>query len=135
MGILNSNITLSFVLITTISLLLAVLSKFYISASIGGLAFWFKRVHGFGGLFFNIGGLFSGELIPIIFLPRIFSTIADYLPFKYLAYFQVQLLLRQVDYKLIAIGVITQVLWLAFFVLISRIIWKAGLSQFEATGR
>lgn len=118
-----------------LSALLAVLSKFYIALSLGGLGFWFKRVHGFGSLFWNLGGLFSGELIPVDLLPHAMFLVSAYLPFRYLAFFPVQIILGKINQPEIVLGFVTQVLWLAMFILITKLLWKKGLSQYDASGR
>lgn len=128
---LNVRVVIAFL----VSLVFAGSVKFYISSIIGALAFWFKRVHGFNALLFNLGGLFSGELIPLIFLPSKAALISLYLPFRYIAYFPVQLILGQASSREVLSGFIVLILWFLLFYIINRILWKKGISQFEATGR
>lgn len=134
LGILD-NFTLTNVLLFTTSSIFAIVGKFYIALSLGGLGFWFKRVHGFGSLFWNLGGLFSGELIPVDLLPHTLLAISTYLPFRYLSFFPVQVILGKSSQTETSIGLIVQLLWVGLFILITRWIWKRGLSQYDASGR
>jgi len=118
-----------------ISVALATGVKFYLAFLIAGLAFWFKRVHGFNFLIFNSGALFSGELIPLVFLPPAIDAISHYLPFRYLAYFPVQLGLGQLATRQSFLGFAILILWLALVVVLNKLIWAKGIAQFEASGR
>lgn len=127
--------SLSQILFFIPSVLLTIVSKFYIALSLGGLGFWFKRVHGFGSLFWNLGGLFSGELIPVDLLPHTLFLVSAYLPFRSLAFFPVQIILGKINQPEIISGLITQIVWLIIFIVIAKLIWKKGLSQYDAAGR
>jgi len=117
-----------------ISTFLTILSKFYIALSLGGLGFWFRRVHGFGSLFWNLGGLFSGELIPVDLLPHTLFLISAYLPFRSLAFFPVQIILGKINSSEIVSGFAVQIIWLAVFIFIAKLLWKKGLSQYDSAG-
>ncbi|MBI3559252.1 ABC-2 family transporter protein [Candidatus Gottesmanbacteria bacterium] len=88
----NGNLFLTF-----ISSCLAVVIAFYIALSVGSLAFWFKRVHGFNALLFSFGGLFSGSAIPLDLLPKNLLTLANYLPFKYMIFVPAKLISTKMD--------------------------------------
>jgi ABC-2 type transport system permease protein len=111
------------------------ITNFALSVSIGSLAFWFRRVHGFNFLFFSIGSLFSGELIPVDLLPKNFADIGNYLPFKYLYYFPAKFLTQSFDLDTYVKTFSIAILWAATISIIACVIWKKGLSKFEATGR
>lgn len=117
-----------------ISVVITILSKFYIALCLGGLGFWFKRVHGFGSLFWNIGGLFSGELIPVDLLPHTLFLVSAYLPFRYLAFFPVEIILEKVNQQELVLGFATQTLWLIMFMVITKLIWKKGLFKYDSSG-
>jgi len=118
-----------------ISIIMAFFGKFYISMIIGSLGFWFKRVHGFGSLFWNLGGLFSGDLIPIDLLPRVFASVSLFLPFRYLAYFPVQIIIGRATQLDIYKGLFLQLVWVAAFAILYKIIWSKGLAHFDAEGK
>ncbi len=133
---IKHNISLYQILFSFVAMIFAAISRFYIGLGIGGLAFWFKRVHGFNALFWNIGGLFSGELLPLNVMPAILFSISAYLPFRYLAYFPVQIMLGKLDigWELIA-GLGIQLLWALLFAFICKVIWKFGMREFDVSGK
>ena len=128
------NFDLWYLPIVVIVLSVSVLMNFFMAVAIGTLSFWFRRVHGFNALFWNIGGLFSGQFIPIDLLPSKLLTIANYLPFKYMVFFPAQIILRKPIMD-IPQNILIQLVWITLFFLAMVIIWKKGISKFEATGQ
>ncbi len=131
----NFKISVFNAILLSTSVALAIGVKFYLAFLIAGLAFWFKRVHGFNALIYNFGGLFSGELIPLVFLPPAIETFSHYLPFRYLAYFPVQLALGQLAIRQSILGFGILILWLTLVIVLNKLIWTKGLNQFDASGR
>ncbi len=117
-----------------LSILLATAIKFFLGFTLGALAFWFSKVHGLSALFWNIGGLFSGEMIPPEFLPASLSTISNYLPFPYLAYFPARILTHSMSSAEIWFGISVQAAWLSLFYLIYRFVWHKGILHLESIG-
>src|SRR3989344_957317 len=108
---------------------------FFSFLAINGLAFWFSRVHGFGALFLNLGGLLSGYLIPLDMLPLAWANFAKYLPFQFLAYVPAKTLLGEYSNWQITQRIILALAWAAFFALIDRIVWNKGLRSYDSSGR
>lgn len=129
------HLSLVSLLISIFAIFLALIMRFYVNVLIGGLAFWFKRVHGFWALFINFGGLFSGQLIPVEFLPQSMQNLSLYMPFRYLIHFPVQLLLDRPDTITPFLGMMVQLLWIGFFIVLCKFVWQKGLKQFEALGQ
>ncbi|MBI4099840.1 ABC-2 family transporter protein [Candidatus Microgenomates bacterium] len=115
-------------------LIVSLLMNFFVGITIGALAFWFRRVHGFEALFWNLGGLFSGQLIPVDLLPAKLLVIANYLPFKYMVFFPAQVILGKPINNLWQ-NVLIQAVWVFVFFLTMVIIWKKGIFKFEASGQ
>jgi ABC-2 type transport system permease protein len=120
--------------VALISILLAMLMRLYLSLFFGGLSFWFKRVHGFSALLFNIGGIFSGDLIPVDLLPAPLLKIANFLPFRFMAYVPAKLTIQQPSFPEGARSIIAQLVWVGLFYLLAKIIWKRGIDKYEAVG-
>lgn len=124
------------VVIALISTIFAAMCKFYISLTLGGLGFWFKRVHGFNSLFWNLGGLFSGDLLPLNIMPAVLFTASAYLPFRYMAYFPVQIMLGKLTIgSELIVGLGLQIFWVIFFAVICKFVWRMGLLEFDASGK
>lgn len=117
-----------------LSVILAGLCKHFIGLAINSLAFWFSRIHGFNALFWNIGSLFSGELIPVSFLPSALLGVSAFLPFQYLAYFPTQLLTTSLPTPEVLTGLSLQLLWVVIFYFISKFFWTRGLKSLESIG-
>ena len=118
-----------------VALFLAWVGKLFIGLLLSSLAFWFNRIHGFESLIWNIGGLLSGEIIPIVFLPKILLDTSVFLPFRYWLYFPAQLLLGKVTKPEVVNGFIWQIVWIIIFLILSSVMWKKGLKSFEGVGR
>lgn len=115
-------------------LTVSVLMNFFVAVTVGSLAFWFRRVHGFEALFWNLGGLFSGQFIPVDLLPAKLLTIANYLPFKYMVFFPAQIILGKPVSNLWQ-NVSIQLVWVLVFLLTMILTWKRGIFKFESTGQ
>ncbi len=133
--VIDHIINIHFSLYAIFSILIAAAITYTVSIFLGTLAFWFRRVHGFNSLFYNIGGIFSGDLIPVDLLPLGLLAIGNYLPFKYMAYFPAQLMLRGTLTTNFLPDILAQLFWVSFFGLFASFVWKKGLAKFEATGR
>lgn len=130
----NFEITLFKSLIFFLGMLFASIARFFIGMSIGILSFWFKRVHGFNALFWNVGGLFSGELIPVDLLPAAMLKISAFLPFSYLTYFPVSLVIKDNNWLVITKGFFVQILWTMIFGVVYFVLWKKGVRKLETAG-
>lgn len=109
--------------------------KYLISLFLGGLAFWFRKVRGFQAVFYQLSALFSGELIPVDLLPPAFLSVANFLPFKYFAYFPARILVGSHSHVSLISELAVQLGWLFVFLLLARIIWQKGLNQFDGAGQ
>lgn len=121
-------------LLFVLSLIFASMIRFFVGMSIGLLAFWFKRVHGFNALFWQIGGLFSGELIPVDLLPALMLRISVFLPFSFITYFPVSLIIKNLDSTKILFGFISQIFWIIIFGFIYLVLWRRGIRKLESAG-
>lgn len=133
---IQHTITFTQSLLAIVSVILAMISRYYIGMAMGLLGFWFKRVHGFNALFWTFGSIFSGDLVPVDLLPTHLYTVASYLPFKYFAFFPVQLMLgKSLANSELITSFLLQAIWAVIFGLICLIVWKRGLLQFDASGK
>ncbi len=117
------------------SLALATAMRYFIILAIGGLAFWFNRVHGFHALVFVAGGIFSGELIPADLLPHKLAAISNYLPFKYLVYIPAHYFIHAPQLNEFTGNIIAQFFWILICYFVAKYIWFKGLREYESAGR
>lgn len=116
-------------------ILLSSIIRFYIGMIMGTAAFWLNRVHGLHYLFYLIGDLFSGRLIPVDVLPKVLSSIGMWLPFPYLFYFPTQILLQPNSMTDISNKILIQIIWTGIFWVIYKLLWKQGIKNVETVGR
>lgn len=125
------------ILILPVLLLLLVLARisvilFY--ATIGSVGFWTTETKHLHHILINMVRLFGGSFLPLAMLPIVVGKIANFLPFKYAISFPVNFYLGRFDFteSLSAIGILA--LWIFGLSLLSSILWKKGLRNYEAIG-
>jgi ABC-2 type transport system permease protein len=78
--------------------------------------------------------IMSGYLIPIELMPTWIRVSADYLPFKYMLGFPVQLMIGMLDRATAARSLMIEWGLVAVLVLLAVWIWRKGIRRFEAYG-
>ena len=101
---------------------------------IGFLAFWLTEISWILGAWDLLNLLFSGMLILIDLMPKTFQKIAAILPFKYLIYAPVQLLLQKSTIKEQLFSLIIQGFWLIFLIFLTKKVWRKGVRIYSAFG-
>lgn len=118
-----------------VGLIFAFLIIFFMKMVFGLLAIWWTEI---GWLLFSfdiVTALFSGELIPLDFLPPLLVNINNWLPFKYFIYFPLAIGLNQItrpEELIFGFGVAG--FWLIFFFGLYRLLFKIGLKNYSAYG-
>ncbi|MCG2691336.1 ABC-2 family transporter protein [Microgenomates group bacterium] len=130
---------LSFSLTTLVlfifSLSLSLLINFFIKMILGLTTIWFTEA-GWLFLSFNIvASLFSGEMIPLDLLPSNIIAVNNFLPFKYLVYFPLSLILNKISTaKELFFGLSIEVFWVIFFYCFYRLVLRRGIKNYCAYG-
>lgn len=97
-------------------------------------AFWTTRVTALFELWFATEFFFSGRIAPLTVLPEWAQQVAGYLPFKWMFYFPLELLLGRSTPEAAAQGFLIQIVWLAITMLLVRIVWRGAVRQYAAVG-
>ncbi|MFC1780354.1 ABC transporter permease [Patescibacteria group bacterium] len=101
---------------------------------IGTFSFWSKDTGGFANFVNNISSILGGAWYPLEFFGP-FINFFRILPFGYLYYFPIQLLIDpEMDFANIAYIIFIQLIWIALFSVITSIFWKRGVKHFESVG-
>jgi len=116
------------------SLLLAFLVGFFFEASLGMLGFWFLEVTSLLYIVGAVNFFVSGQMMPPDFLPSPWSGLLKALPFKYLAYFPASVFLGKVQGWDLATGLLVEAAWVAFFMVLARLLYRWGLRRYSAYG-
>jgi ABC-2 type transport system permease protein len=128
--------TISFisVLYFVFSLIFALILNFMIFFCVSTLSFWLSEI---GYLYEAVRIIIitlSGGIFPLDIFGLKIHKILSYLPFKYTINFPVELLNNKITGFQVITGFMIQILWIAFFIFSSNILWKTGLKRYTAVG-
>ena len=107
---------------------------FLIMALIGSLSFFWESALGIFDLWLGFYFLFSGYLMPIEFLPGPVRALGDWLPFRYMLSFPVEVTLGLVDRHQLLVGLAAQWGWTAALALGAVMTWSLGVRRYSAFG-
>jgi viologen exporter family transport system permease protein len=116
------------------ALLGAWLLTFLVMALIGTLALYLESATSLFEAWLGISAVLSGYLVPLDLFPQAVQRIALVLPFRFLLSFPVELMLGKHGRgeALVLLG--GQWLYVAFALLATNLVWRAGLRRFSAYG-
>ena len=120
------------ILLTTISLILAILLYFFINIIFGSLGFWTRDVWAPRFLLMVILEFATGAMFPLDMLSSLWQKILLWTPFPYLLFIPLRIYLGSSETTMYLMG---QAIWVVLLYLLSRFIWKRGLLRYEAEGR
>lgn len=112
-----------------VSLQLAYMINFYFNVCYGFLAFFLKNLWGTSIIKEVIVNFLSGATIPLAFMPTVLQTILTYMPFASLSYTPVMLYMGMYSPAKIVISILLQIVWLAIFAGISKLIWHSATKR------
>jgi ABC-2 type transport system permease protein len=116
------------------AILLAFLLRFTVEWCVGLTAFWFTRASSIYALYWSISFLLTGNVAPLSLLPEWARVIATILPFRWMIYFPIQVLLGNLSLGEILTGLAVQVSWLAIAILAVRVGWIRAANRYSAVG-
>ena len=117
-----------------VSLVLGIAITYFVYLLIGLLTFWTESIFGFRDMILHIGAIFSGSVLPMSFFPSIAQTISLFLPFRYMIYDPISILIYQLPTRDILFIMLRQLICLAVLVLVARLVWALGIKRYEAQG-
>ena len=116
------------------SLVLAFMLGFFLEACIGMIAFWYLEVASLTFIYMLLNFFLSGHMFPLDWLPGGFAWVVGILPFQYLAYFPAAVFLGKVDESEMYYGLGIEVMWVCFFMILSRMLWNRGVQRYSGFG-
>ena len=128
-----------------LSLIMSFLLGYFLEASMGLMGFWFLEVSSLLFVYMLFSFFLSGHMFPLDMIPQWtkpwgwlpaipLQGIVELLPFSYLAYFPPAILLGKVPSSELQSVLTTQALWVAFFMLLSRLLYLRGLRRYGGYG-
>ena len=120
-----------------LALVFSFLLGFFLECCIGLIGFWFLEVTSLTFIYMLMNFLLSGHMFPLDLLPSEpvnLRGIVDFLPFKFLAYFPAAVFLGKVEGPEMYRGLLVEISWVVFFIMLSRILWWRGIRRYSGFG-
>jgi ABC-2 type transport system permease protein len=107
---------------------------FFLKLCIGFIGFWTNEIMGITTLYEVIANIVGGILIPIAMLPDGLQIVARLLPIQAIYGVPLAILLGRGDGADPIWGIGLQIGWIVGLWALARVLWRAGLRQYEAVG-
>lgn len=112
----------------------AFLITFLAGVTIGSLAMFVEQSNSLAHIWFGLFGLLSGYLVPLELMPPWVARLADFLPFRYMLGYPVELMVGLLDRGAALRGFALQWAQVGLLWLLAARVWRAGLRRYEAYG-
>lgn len=117
-----------------VCLTMGIFITFFVYIMIGLLSFWTKSVFGYRDMILHVGGIFAGGIIPLSFMPDLFQNISYFLPFRYMIYDPICILVYDYSFREVISVILRQGIYIVVLGVITQYMWKIGLKRYEAQG-
>lgn len=117
-----------------VALVAAWLLRFLSQYCFGILAFWISQAITLNEIWFAGMLMLGGVVAPLDLFPAPVAAVANYLPFRFMLSFPVEILLGRLSTADILVGTLTLLGWLACAFVVYRWLWSKGIRQFSAFG-
>lgn len=111
-----------------------VVFAYALQATIAYLSFWLTQAYAIRWAILVVIRFLAGILVPIWLLPTWYQHISPWLPFQYLAYTPIQLMLFKISINEALTGLVFLAFWCIVMLVIQRVTWVAGLKTNEMVG-
>lgn len=117
-----------------LALVLSFLLGYYLEACMGLVGFWWLEVSSLLFVYMLFSFFLSGHMFPLDMLPQPWRTVIELTPLQYLAYFPAAVLLGKIQGWDLVIGLVLELEWLVFFIILSRVLFDRGTRRYSAFG-
>ena len=117
-----------------VSLIIAGFLFFIMMASLELLSFWFESAWALCIMLDFVIGLFGGRILPLELFPAWLKEANEYLPFRYLVSFPVEVIQGTLSNQALAFGFGISIFWCFVITLLAHAIWDRGSYQYTGTG-
>ncbi|MEL6224296.1 MAG: ABC-2 family transporter protein [Cyanobacteria bacterium J06627_8] len=119
-------------ILALVVLQLAFMLRFIMQYTFAMLAFWTERANAVESFWFLPYLFLSGIIAPLEVFPPGIRDVVSWLPFPYLIHFPASLILG-FETNLLK-GFIIMLMWIGFFFLINRLLWRKGIRHYSGMG-
>jgi ABC-2 type transport system permease protein len=116
------------------ALALALGINFLIYFNLSMLSFWMAEVWGVFLTFSLIASLASGGVFPLDMFGDTAQAVLNALPFRYIVFFPVSVLLGKLSAGQMLLGLLAQLSWIAVLTGVSAWLWSSGMKKYESVG-
>jgi len=117
-----------------LSVIAALVLAMLMSCTFGVLAFWSTQVSNLYQLWIGVGSFLSGWIAPLALFPASIRQVAYLLPFRSTLGLPMEILMGRLAWPEIGFGFAVTCGWCVVFLVLYRILWRAGLKRYEAVG-
>jgi ABC-2 type transport system permease protein len=117
-----------------LSLVLGFMLGFYLEASLGLIGFWFLEISSLLFVYMLFSFFLSGHMFPLTMLPEPWQSLVLYSPLQYLAFFPAAVFLQKIEGPELVRGLLLEVFWVAFFIVLSRFLYNRGVKRYSGFG-
>lgn len=128
-------LNLQYLLLFCISIIIGIISYFFINLLFSFVGFWSSEVWAPRFIYFMISGFLAGTYFPLDILPKPLYTLSQILPFSYFLYFPLKIYLGQISFLQIYQGLFTAMVWCLILAGLTCLVWKKGLRIYTAQGK
>src|SRR3954468_16189583 len=118
----------------SLALVMAFLLGFFLEACMGLVGFWWLEVSALTFVYMLFSFFLSGHMFPLDMLPDPWHRIVQLTPLMYLAYFPAAVLLGKIQGNALIGGLVIEAVWLALFIVLSRVMFHYGTKRYSAYG-
>lgn len=116
-----------------VSLAFALLISYFFYFIVGCLVFWFNETWSFATTAITLQMFLAGELIPLT-ISSTLNNVSNFLPFKFILFTPTMMYLGKLSSVDIIFQLVLQFVWTIILFILASIIYKKGVTHFEAQG-
>jgi len=120
--------------LSVICIIIALLLTFVFKMILGLSALWTTDFSGLAEFVNVVLLIFGGFILPLHLFPKYLEVISVYLPFASMFYFPIMAVSNSLTLQMMYVVLIRQTMWLIFFSIIYKVIWKHGTKRFTGVG-
>lgn len=117
-----------------LAIILAFIVRFTLEWTLAMSALWTSRVSAINQTYEVILVFLSGNFAPLAVMPQPVQTLANFLPFRWLIAFPIELTLGRLTPQEALLGFAMQLFWLLVAITTLSFVWRAGVKQYSAVG-
>lgn len=129
-GVISADMILPFAL----ALALGILVMFELTYIFGLLAFRIQRCWFLSWYINALTKLFGGTVVPLWFYPRFLQRLSYYLPFRYITFEPINILLGRITVEQVGNSLLIALVWLLALNVLSTFMWRSAVRDLTVNG-